>query len=101
MLSLMKRLAGTFALMMAVGCGPMDPVEETVAPEPSPPAEAPTVEAMDLDDFLVCSGPISEAGRECVELCVEFAPVASLLPCLVSCGLDITDVLSCLPELFE
>ncbi|MFY1826937.1 hypothetical protein ACN47A_13540 [Myxococcus fulvus] len=101
MMSLMKRLAGAFALMMFVGCGPVDPVEEAVAPEQSPPAEAPNVQAMDLDDFLVCAGPITEAGRECVEVCVEFAPAASLVPCLVSCGLDVTDVVSCLPELLE
>ncbi|MBZ4399231.1 hypothetical protein VZQ01_19260 [Myxococcus faecalis] len=99
MLNLMKRLAGTFVLMMAVGCGPMDPAEETAAPEPSPSADAPTVEAAGLPEFLACLNPATEQARACIVTCVEFSPVLSLVPCLGSCGLQLTAITTCLPAL--
>jgi hypothetical protein len=101
MMSLMKRWAGAFALMMAVGCGPMDPVEETAAPEPSPPTEAPSVEAVGLPEFLACLSPATEEARACIVTCVEFSPVLSLVPCLGSCGLQLTTITACLPKLAQ
>lgn len=101
MMNSMKRFAGAVGLMMAVGCGPMEPAEEVVTPEQAPPAEAPGVEAAGVPEFLACLNPVTEAGRVCVTTCVQFAPAASLVPCLVGCGLNITSITTCLPALAQ
>lgn len=101
MMSSMKWLAGALMLMVAVGCGPMDPAGEVGAPEQAPPAEAPGVEAAGVPEFFACLGPLTEQGRACVGSCLVNAPAASLLPCLVICGVDLTRITTCLPELAE
>ncbi|MFY2557379.1 hypothetical protein ACN469_07130 [Corallococcus terminator] len=101
MMNPMKRLAGAFVLMVAVGCGPMEPEGEVVAPEQAPPAEAPGVEAAGVAEFLTCLNPATQAARACAGLCVTSAPAASLVPCLVNCGVNLLVITACLPELAQ
>ncbi|NVJ22043.1 MULTISPECIES: hypothetical protein [Myxococcus] len=99
MMNPMKRLAGAFMLMAAVGCGPMEPAGEVATPEQAPPVEAPGVEAAGVEEFIACLNPGTQAARACVGLCVTSAPAASLVPCLVNCGVNLLAITECLPAL--
>lgn|GEM_PF-6254907 len=101
MMSSMKWFAGVLMLMVAVGCGPMDPAGEVGAPEQAPPAEAPGVEAAGIPEFIACLNPGTQEARACVGLCLTSAPAASLVPCLLSCGVNFLAITACLPELAE
>ncbi|MCP3162003.1 hypothetical protein [Myxococcus qinghaiensis] len=100
MMNPMKRFAGALMLMVAVvGCGPIEPAEEVVAPEQASPVEAPGIEAAGVAEFLACLNPPTQEARACVGVCVNLAPAASLVPCLVNCGVNLLTITACLPEL--